>query len=318
MKGLLTLRAMVAAGLVTLAASNASAQVFGTFTWQMQPYCNKVTLTLTSLTANFILDGTEDQCGATNRASAVGVATFNTVGNVTLNFTIVTAPSGKPVHVSAVVSPADGSGTWTDSVGNSGTFAFFGNVPGLLARPLPPSGIAPAVITNVEIANDAITGAKVANGSLASVDLLDSPRAAFAGGLQELTLTAEPLVCTQRLAGGSSRRDSRHTRERTRDRGLGGRRPCAVLADDGDVRLQLPHRLWGQRGHYGHQTVVSGCPDPRLYRDGGGDVHRQPHLPQPGRHDGDAGLLPHRHVFSRSVIVGHSGRARTEAAEVSA
>jgi hypothetical protein len=175
-------------------ATAASAQVYGTFTWQMQPYCNKVTLTLTSLTGNFILDGFEDQCGTTNKASAVGVATFNAVNNVTLNFTIVPAPSGKPVHVSAVVSPADGSGTWTDSVGNFGTFAFFGNVPGLPARPLPPSGIAPAVITNVEIANDAITGAKVANGSLASVDLLDSPRAAFAGGLQELTLTAAPLV----------------------------------------------------------------------------------------------------------------------------
>lgn len=54
-----------------------SAQVFGTFPWQMQPYCNVVTLTLTSTPAGFTLDGADDQCGATNKASAVGVASFN-------------------------------------------------------------------------------------------------------------------------------------------------------------------------------------------------------------------------------------------------
>ena len=127
----------------------------------MQPYCNKVTLTLTSLTGNFTLDGTEDQCGTTNKASAVGVATFNAVGNVTLNFTIVTAPSAKPVHVSAVVSPADGSGTWTDSVGNSGTFAFFGNIAGLPPRPLPASALGPSVITTTEIAPGAVGGSDI-------------------------------------------------------------------------------------------------------------------------------------------------------------
>lgn len=134
----------------------ASAQVFGTFPWQMQPYCNVVTLTLTTTPAGFTLDGTDDQCGATNKASAVGVASFSATGNVTLNFSIVTAPAGKAVHVSAVVSPANGAGTWTDSVGNSGTFAFFGNVTGLPARPFPSSGLGASVITTVEIAAGAV------------------------------------------------------------------------------------------------------------------------------------------------------------------
>lgn len=91
------------AALVLAAPSAVLAQVFGTFPWQMQPYCNVVTLTLTNAPAGgWVLDGNDDQCGATNRGSAVGVATFNGGGNVTLNFSIVTAPSGKPVHVSAV------------------------------------------------------------------------------------------------------------------------------------------------------------------------------------------------------------------------
>ena len=154
--------ALVLAALMTaLGVSSASAQVFGTFPWQMQPYCNVITLTLTNTPAGFTLDGADDQCGATNRASAVGVATFNASGNVTINFTIVTAPAGKPVHVSAIVSPANGNGTWTDSVGNSGTFAFFGAVPGQPARPLPASGLGAGVITTTELAPGAVGGSDV-------------------------------------------------------------------------------------------------------------------------------------------------------------
>lgn len=148
---------IAALGVATFAgATPAFAQVFGTFPWQMQPYCNIVTLTLTNTPAGFTLDGVDDQCGATNKASAVGVASFNAAGNVSVNFTIVTAPAGKPVHVAAVVSPANGNGTWTDSVGNSGTFAFFGAVPGLSPRPLPASGLGAAVITTTEIAPGAV------------------------------------------------------------------------------------------------------------------------------------------------------------------
>ncbi len=185
----------VAAILMTMAAATtASAQVFGTFPWQMQPYCNVVTLTLTSAPAGFTLDGTDDQCGATNKAGAVGIGSFNASGNVTLNFSIVTAPAGKPVHVSAVVSPANGNGTWTDSVGNAGTFAFFGAATGLPARPFPTSGLAPAIITTTELAANAVTGAKVADASLTSADLLDGPRSAFAGGEQALALTPTDVV----------------------------------------------------------------------------------------------------------------------------
>jgi hypothetical protein len=116
-------------------ATGASAQVFGTFSWQMQPYCNKVTLTLTSVTGNFTLDGSDDQCGAAQRAGANGIAVFNLDGSVGLNFTIVTAPGGRAVHVSAIVSPGNGQGTWSDDAGHSGAFAFFGNTSGLPARP---------------------------------------------------------------------------------------------------------------------------------------------------------------------------------------
>lgn len=157
--------------MAVLVSSSASAQVFGTFSWQMQPYCNRVTLTLSSVTGNFTLDGFDDQCGATNKASAVGVGTFNTGGDVTLNFSIVTAPSGRPVHVSAVVSPANGNGTWSDSVGNSGTFVLAGAVPALAARPLPTSGVAPATITGIEIASDAVGSSEISPNAVGKSEL---------------------------------------------------------------------------------------------------------------------------------------------------
>ena len=177
------IRVVLALVAVHLAVATASAQVFGTFPWQMQPFCNTVTLTLTTVPTGFTLDGVDDQCGATNKASAVGVASFAADGNVTLNFSLVMAPSGKPVHASAVISPATGSGTWTDSVGNGGTFVFFGQATGLPPRPLPASGLPAAAITAIELATGSVTGAKVADGSLTSADILDEPRSPLLGAV---------------------------------------------------------------------------------------------------------------------------------------
>lgn len=126
---------VLAVSMLSFGAGSAAAQVFGTFTWQMQPYCNRVTLTLTSVTGNFTLDGSDDQCGATKKASATGIGVFNPDGTVGINFTIVASPSGDAVHVAASVSPTNGQGTWTDNTGLTGTFAFFGATAGLPARP---------------------------------------------------------------------------------------------------------------------------------------------------------------------------------------
>jgi hypothetical protein len=120
---------------VLLSPAVANAQVFGTFTWQMQPYCNRVTLTLTNSPGGFNLSGFDDQCAAVTKGSAAGVAVFNGDGTVGLNFTIVTPPAGLAVHVSATASPATGQGTWSDDVGNAGTFALNGNASGLPVRP---------------------------------------------------------------------------------------------------------------------------------------------------------------------------------------
>lgn len=137
-------------------ASTASAQVFGTFAWQMQPYCNQVTMTVTQITTGYTIDGFDSQCGAAKRASIVGMLHIDPDGTVGMDFTIVTAPSPRGLHVSASISPATGSGNWSDSVGNSGTFVLGGAAPNLPPRPLPTTGVPPRSITSVEIALGAI------------------------------------------------------------------------------------------------------------------------------------------------------------------
>ena len=49
-------------------ASWAEAQSLGTFQWQLQPYCNLVTVTVTQNGGLYTLDGYDDQCGAPTRA----------------------------------------------------------------------------------------------------------------------------------------------------------------------------------------------------------------------------------------------------------
>ena len=134
-------RLVVALGALVFGASSATAQALGTFTWQMQPFCNKVTVTLTIVPAGYMLHGFDDQCGAGPRGSAAGTAVLNPNGTASVNFTIVTSGTVRAVQVSGIVSPATGQGTWSDSVGHAGTFALGGAVPGLPPRPLTPTAL---------------------------------------------------------------------------------------------------------------------------------------------------------------------------------
>lgn len=140
----------LATAALLLYGSTASAQVFGTFSWQLQPYCNTVTLTITQFPAGYTVDGFEDGCGAGKRAGATGTAHINPDGSVGVVFTIVLSPSARPVDVAASVSVASGSGTWSDSNGNSGTFALGVQTPGLPPRPTPAaaSRVAPPCYAN--------------------------------------------------------------------------------------------------------------------------------------------------------------------------
>jgi hypothetical protein len=121
---------------LTAGVASAHAQPLGSFSWQLQPYCNRVTVTVTQNGGIYTLDGTDDQCGAAQAAPLVGVAAPNPDGSIAFGLNIV-SPTGQPIPVQARIAIATLSGTWTDNAGNGGAFAFSGALPGLPPRPLP-------------------------------------------------------------------------------------------------------------------------------------------------------------------------------------
>lgn len=126
-------------GVLTLIAGlcpwTLQAQPLGAFTWQLQPFCNRVTVTVFQSGGSYTLDGFDDQCGGDARAPLAGVATVNPNGSIQLGFAIV-VNNGLPVHLTAQVSLPGASGTWRDSLGHSGDFVLAAAAPGS-PRPLP-------------------------------------------------------------------------------------------------------------------------------------------------------------------------------------
>lgn len=158
-------RAALIAG-VWLLAPDSHAQTLGTLRWQLQPYCNVLTMTIVQDGSQYHVDGTDDLCGAARRASVVGLAFPNPDGSIGFGLTTVTAPGGTPIHVDATISVASISGTWRDSAGNSGRFVF---TPGAATagspRPVPAGGIAAGSITAAHLAPGTIASAVAAFGS---------------------------------------------------------------------------------------------------------------------------------------------------------
>lgn len=129
---------------------------------QLQPFCNVITLAVTQNGGLFTLDGTDDQCGAAERAGTVGTAFLNPDGSVGMGLTTVTAPGGAPVHIDARISITSLNGSWRDSAGNSGTFMFTpGPGTGGPLRPVAPNGIAPGSITAAHLAPGVVGGGHI-------------------------------------------------------------------------------------------------------------------------------------------------------------
>ena len=225
-----TLRPLVALGtlLLGLTATATGAQSLGVFRWQLQPYCNVVTVTVVQNGAQYHLDGTDDQCGAAQRASVVGMAFPNPDGSIGFGFTVVTAPGGTPIHVDARVSLASVGGSWRDSAGNSGTLVLTpGAGNGGAPRPVPAGGIAPGTITGAQLAPGSVGATQLAPGAIST--------SAIASGRRRLRHVSGRAV------------PARHPRQRIGD--LRANRDAAGLDDGGRPALLGSRRLC----LYGHR-----------------------------------------------------------------
>jgi hypothetical protein len=179
-------RLTLAAALVAVAAgpSPLAAQHLGVFNWQLEPFCNNLTLGVTQQGAIYTIDGFDDQCGAPQRAPLAGTATVNPDGTIGFGLHVVTVPGGRGVDLDARIALPSLGGTWRDSLGNVGTFAFNARTGGL-PRPLPTipgSAIAPASIGPAQLAPAAVGTAAIADGSVTPQKLsVALPRLASSG-----------------------------------------------------------------------------------------------------------------------------------------
>lgn len=117
---------LVLCGLVLTAvglSASAHAQPLGTFRWQLQPYCNVLTVWVTQNGGVYRLEGIDDQCGD-HKASAIGIAFANPDGSISLGLTVIATPGGAPVHVDATIGVGSLGGTWRDNLGHAGPFVF--------------------------------------------------------------------------------------------------------------------------------------------------------------------------------------------------
>ena len=146
---------LAVAATVTGRAPGAEAQTLGTYRWQLLPYCNVVSLTVTQQGAQYLLDGTDDQCGA-GAAAVRGLGFLNPNGTVGFGFTILTAPGGLPVHVDTTLNLPSLGGTWRDSDGRTGPLLYLIGAPAAGAPrpaasgasgPIRTTSFAPVVIT---------------------------------------------------------------------------------------------------------------------------------------------------------------------------
>ncbi len=186
-------------------APAASAQPLGSYRWQLEPYCNILTLAVVQQGGQYQLDGTDDQCGAAQAASVRGMAFQNLNGTIGFGLTIVTAPGGTPVHVDATLTFPGLNGTWRDSAGHTGNLIFGAGVPAVGPRPvltggLPPGSvttiqIAPGAVTSTQLALNAVTGANIVNGSVTMADLATPPAlAGTVSAIEFVNLTGAQLV----------------------------------------------------------------------------------------------------------------------------
>jgi hypothetical protein len=157
-------------------AGTSQAQTLGTFRWQLQPYCNVVTITVEQRGNAFLLTGSDNQCGA-NAAPVMGVAALKPDGTIGIGLTIMD-PGGRPAQIDATVNLGNVSGPWRDVDGNSGFFAFnpgaAAGAPRPAARALVVAGqLTPGAVTRTTLAPDVFAGSGAASTAARSDHLHD-------------------------------------------------------------------------------------------------------------------------------------------------
>jgi hypothetical protein len=198
----------IVSSLCTAITIPVGAQVIGAFRWQLQPYCNIVTVTVRQDGSVYTVDGSDDLCGGAMRTSVIGTAFLNPDGSIGMGLTSMVVPDVAPIVIYARIDLATVSGVWKDSAGNSGTFQF---TPGAgtagTPRPVPTNGLRAQSVTSGQIAPGAVGPAQLAPGSVGAPHLAPGSVGAAQLALGSITsahLAAGSVGATQIAAGAVS------------------------------------------------------------------------------------------------------------------
>lgn len=96
----------------------ASAQVLGTFRWQLAPYGSQIVVTVTANGSTFDLRGLEVQCGNNASLPVTGMAVPQANGQVLIGLTTINE-RGRGLHTTAFINTSNFSGTYSDNAGNT-------------------------------------------------------------------------------------------------------------------------------------------------------------------------------------------------------
>ena len=167
-------RAATTIALLTwICATSADAQPVGTFRWQLRPYCDVITVTVTQVGSVYRLEGTTDFCGATQRGSVIGTAHPNPNGTIGIGLNIVTAPLGTAAPLSAEITLPSASGTWTDGSASGDFVLTPGPGVGGPARPVP-AGL-PTLPSGAFVLNNPVGLALTATGPAVATIPVEGP-----------------------------------------------------------------------------------------------------------------------------------------------
>lgn len=159
----------------------AQAQTVGTFRWQLQPYCNVITATITQSGGVYTVDGTDDLCGANPRAAVTGLAFLNAIGTVSFGLSLVVPPSPTAIQLTATIDLGSLGGSWQDSAGHTGAFVFSPAAASGSPRPAAPPVFTAGLSAGGARINN--VGTPTASTDAANRAYVDSAVAAAAAGL---------------------------------------------------------------------------------------------------------------------------------------
>jgi hypothetical protein len=125
-------RAFMVASLAALAVLvNAGVSEAQVFRFQLQPFCDKITLAVVPSSAESLIGivGYDDNCGESPRSPVYGTLVVNPDNSMTIGFTLslpvsVYQTSDVAVQVNVEWPAGSNAGVWSNDQGQSGTFVF--------------------------------------------------------------------------------------------------------------------------------------------------------------------------------------------------